>query len=60
MFSDIKMVSLKKLVKHMLPKILINFLALTFKNAKIVHLQQELSQEIKEIVGLNQNIQFGK
>ena len=60
MFSVIKMVFHNKLVKLMLLKILIHFHALLFKNAKIVLLLQEVSQEIREIVGLNQNIMFGK
>jgi hypothetical protein len=44
----------------MLLKIQIPSVALTFRNAKIVLHHLEQSQEIKEIAGLNQLIQFGK
>lgn len=54
------MVFHKKLVKHILPKIQITLLVQTFKNVKTVLLQKDLNLEIKETVGLNPNIQFGK
>ena len=56
----IGMESLNKHAKLMKLKILDYSNVLIFKNAKIVHLQQERNQETKEIVGLKLNIQFGK
>lgn len=60
MFMDIKVVSLNKLVKLTLLKILNLLIALLFKNVKTVLLQLVQNQVIKVIAGLNQNIQFGK
>jgi hypothetical protein len=60
MYMLIKTVFQKKLVKHTSPKIQISSAAQTSKNVKIVLLLPELSQEIKEIVGLKLNIQSGK
>jgi hypothetical protein len=60
MLMLIDMVFQNKLVKHISLKTLIISVALTFKNAKIVHHLQEQNQETKETVGLNQNIQSGK
>lgn len=53
-------VFLRKVVKTILPKTLINLAALPFKNAWIALTPKLKSQEIKETVGLPQNIQFGK
>ena len=60
MLMLITMVFLNKHVKLILPRILNNSVALTFKNAKTASLHLELNQEIKVIAGLNQNTQFGK
>lgn len=53
-------VSLKKAVKTIWLKTLINSLALLFKNAKIALILRPKSQEIKEIAGLLLVTLFGK
>ena len=54
------MVFHNKVVKTIWLKILLNSVVLLFKNVKIVDIQKDKNQEIKEIVGLHQDIQYGK
>ena len=60
MSTLITTVSLKKLVRLILPRILNNLVAQISKDVKIVLLQLELNQGIRVTAGLNPNIQFGK
>lgn len=59
-YMDTIMESQNKHVNHIKLKILINLAVQIFKNAQIARLLLEQSQEIKEIVGLKLNTQFGK